>query len=430
MVMNSYYKCDFCGCTLRFRYQVGAFNIPISVYCPKCNCHISGLVDFGDGLQSIKESIIGASEIDNETSEYIIELSTEFITDKCKKSSEDDEYQFSMFLRSNPFDKERTTRRAELLQFVKDSESCIDTIENLYNLLENDRADLIRKYFLETDNPIIKSYKKKVDYYKVINKLDAMLAVKHYFNTLLRPVMPQGVFDNLYKIMNEKVPRIVSGRLRSLAEYLRHLDNDDLEAYLYRIPKFIIDYIKCVGQLIPVYDNYSNFDSLDLNMVGLSTISVDEMVVIYKKGFELLCDSVDLIVALNNIERHGSYDNFGYGKVDFAKKLNGYGSKYMKYEEVTKGNSDLYDGVKNKLNNIIRNAESHNSIRIDGFNQKITFINKHMGNTNIHKTSFLEFGKECIDLFVAVLHVWEYYYQVVKLKSVFIDRLELHYGSD
>ena len=44
MVNNSYYKCSFCGTTLRLRYQVGYFDISISIYCPKCNCHISGKI--------------------------------------------------------------------------------------------------------------------------------------------------------------------------------------------------------------------------------------------------------------------------------------------------------------------------------------------------------------------------------------------------
>ena len=340
----------------------------------------------------------------------------------------DKEPELTMFLRSNPFDEKRNIRRARLLKLAQETEYYVNTIENLYNLLENDRVDLIRKYFLESNNDIVNSYKENVDYNKVISKLDATLAIKHYVNTLLLPLMPEGVFDNIYLIMNEKVRKIVKNHSCAFVDYLNHLDSDYFETYLYRIPKFIVDYIKCVGQLIPVYDNYSTFDSLDFNENGISTISVDDLVVVYKKGYELLCDSIDLVVALSNINSHGTYDNFGYGKVNFDKKLNGYGSKFKKYEEVTANGSDLFDGMRGKLNNVIRNAEGHNSVRIDGLNQEITFINKHQGATNIYKTSFLEFGKMCIDLFVAILYNWEYFYQVVKFNSVFIDKLKLHYG--
>lgn len=35
----------------------------------------------------------------------------------------------------------------------------------------------------------------------------------------------------------------------------------------------------------------------------------------------------------------------------------------------------------------------------------------------------------CIDIFVAILYVWEYYYQFVKFQSVLIDKKPLHYGK-
>lgn len=430
MVNNSYYKCNFCGCTLRFRYQVGFFDIPVSVYCPECNCHIHGLIDLGNDPQDIKEHMIGASEIKNKEADYIVELSTEFITNKCKRSSEGDDPQFSMFLRSHPLDKERTERRARLLQLVGETYFYINTIENLYNLLENERIDLIRRYFLESENDIVKSFKEHVDYSKVVNKLDASLAIKHFVNSLLQPVMPEGAFNNIYTIMNEKVRQIIQKRPHAFKEFLiMQLDNEDFEAYLYRLPKFIVDYLKCVGQLIPIYDNYSNFDSLDLNISGISTMSIDDLVVIYKKGYELLCDSIDLVVALNNIYSHGTYDNFGYGKIDFNKKLNGYSSKFIKYEEVTNNDSIIFDGLRNKLNNIIRNAEGHNSIRINGLKQEIVFTNKHKGSTNTYTTSFLEFGKTCVDLFVAILYIWEYYYQTLKFKITLVDGVRLNYGK-
>lgn len=428
MVKNSFYKCDYCDCTLRFRYQIGAFNIPVNVYCPKCNCHISGHIDIGDDPQSIKEHIIGASEIEGDKAEYTLELSTEFLVNKCKKNKKSKKPELTMFLRSGPFDEERNMKRTRLLQLVNESGYYVNTIENLYNLLENNDVELIRKYFLERNNDFVNSLKKNIDYNGVINRLDALLAIKHYVNTLLQPLMPEGVFDGLYDIMNEKVRNVVQKHTSAFIDYLNHLNNDSFEAYLYKIPKFIVDYIKCVGQLVPVYDNYTKFDSIDLKVDGISTMSVDDMVVIYKKGFELICDSIDLVVALNNINYHGTYDNFGYGKENFDKKLNGYRSKYLKYKEVA-NEYDFFDGIRDKLNNIIRNAEGHNSIRIDGLNQTITFTNKYKEKTDTCTKTFLEFGKECIDLFATVLRIWEFYYQTLKFKAVFIDKTSLNYGK-
>ena len=120
---------------------------------------------------------------------------------------------------------------------------------------------------------------------------------------------------------------------------------------------------------------------------------------------------------------------FDEGTFDFSGKLNSYNSKYNKFDSFTKVKSDLFDGIRGVLNNVIRNAEGHNSILIDGIKQEVTFINKHKGKKNLITIPFLVFGKMCIDLYIAVLYVWEYCYQLTKLKSVIVDGVFLNYGK-
>lgn len=430
MVKNSIYKCDYCNSLLRLRYQVGFFNIPISVYCPKCNSHITGTILVDNKNVGVKEYVVGAERDDGEDFDYVIELSTEFLVDKTKAKKDFPKYPISMFLQSNPFDEDRNKRRELLLNFVGSSGYYINVIENLYNLLDENEIGLIREYYLKNDSlPFLKETRKTIDYGNIINNLDAMLATKHLFNNILAPIMPKGVFQNIYDIMNVKTRRLIKMHLASVKEFLNTLDDDFFQIYLHRIPSFIVDYIKHSDQLIPIYDNYETFDTIDLKKKGISTMSIDDMAVIYKKGYELLCDSIDLLIGLYNIETNGSYDNFGNGLSDFNEILNSYNSKYNKYEDFTKNDSNLFDGIREKLNNVIRNAEGHDSIVVNGLTQEITFVNKHKGNIKKHKTTFLEFGKECIDLFVAILYVWEYYYQFMKLKAVLIDGKPLHYGK-
>lgn len=427
MVINSYYKCSFCGTTLRFRYQVGYFNIPVSIYCPKCDCHISGKIYIDQSKPPIVESIIGSDKIDGQEAEYQVELSTEFLVNKCKKNNPD-QFDVSMFLKSDPFNEKRTQRRNSLMYLAQNVDYTVNTIENLYNLLRKNEIPLIKEYFLRADDSIMNSYGMDVDYNKINNKIDAMLAIKHYANSALSPTMPVGVFNNMYEIMNAKVRRIIQNHGNAFLEYLAFIDADYLDTYFYRMPKFFADYLKCVEQLIPIYDNYSTFDSINLSTEGVSTISIDDLSTIYKKGYELLCDSIDLVSGLYNIETCGHFDDFGTGRTDFAEKVNGFNSKFNKYKEFTHNTSDLYDGIRDKLNNVIRNAEGHNSIIINGLKQEVTFRNKHKGNTNDLTITFLKFGKACIDLYSAVLYVWEYFYQVVKFKATLIDRDKLSYG--
>lgn len=430
MTNNEYYKCDACGTTLRLRYQVGYSNIPVSIYCPKCNCHIEGKIFIDNNNSRINSSLIGASKtkINSDFADYVVELSTEFLVRKCLNDSEDNIYFPTMFIRSNPLDAKRNRRRSSLIEISNNHLAYSNVFENLFILLHNNQIKLLKNY-VKNISDFFSDDLKRIDFNCVENKLDAMLATKHFINILIMPLMADGVFNKIYDIMNVKMKRIVSNHSKGLIEFLGYLDDDYFDTYLSKIPAFIIDYLECVGQLIPVYDCYNNFGSIDLTMYGISTMSIDNMAVIYKKGYEIICDSIDLLVGLFNIENNGSFDNFvGKGVCEFSQKMSNYVSKYKKYEEVTNNNSDLFDGIRDVLDNVIRNAEGHNSIEIDGMNQIITFINRNRGCINSHKLSFLEFGKRCIDIFSAVLYIWEFYYQCAKLKSVLIDGVKLNYG--
>ena len=117
MVNNSIYKCNYCGCLLRFRYQIGAFDSPVSAYCPKCNSHIFGYMHIDNANVGIKENLVGAKLVDTDIYEYVIELSTEFLVTKCREKNDTTDFQPSMFLKSNPFDENRNKRRNSLISF-------------------------------------------------------------------------------------------------------------------------------------------------------------------------------------------------------------------------------------------------------------------------------------------------------------------------
>ena len=426
MVQNSLYKCSICGDILRLRYQVGFANIPVNIYCPKCNSHIFGTIVVDQDNIGIKEEIKNASFLkDSEEPDYVMELACEFIVDKWAKAKDFPDFPMSMFMRSNPFDSKRTEFRNNYFHIVNNRDSYVMALENIFNLLRKNKIDLLRDYLIKRNWPVFDSNELN----KISNPLDALIASKHYVNYVVHPAMVEGVFDKIHNIMNNIVPGINRKHPYAIKEFLKYLDDRKyFDVYYKRMPAFFVDYIKVAEQLAPVYDVYKVFDKVDLNKRGVSTISVDSMAVIYKKGFELLCDSIDLLIGLYNISNNGTYDNFDEGLFDFEERTNKFGSKYNKYVYFTGKTSALSDDFKDKINNTIRNAEGHNSIEIDGLNQNITFKNKNSkGVVTTYTESFLEFGKQCIDLFSTLLFVWEYYYQLLKLKYVLLDSLGLNY---
>ena len=131
MVRNSFYKCNYCNCLLRLRYQVGYFNIPINIYCPRCNCHISGMIAINNESTTISENVIGATETTEDKYDYVIELATEFLVDKYKQVDETTDIQISMFLRRGFVTPTENQRMHNLLCFVNQSDIIINKIENI-----------------------------------------------------------------------------------------------------------------------------------------------------------------------------------------------------------------------------------------------------------------------------------------------------------
>ncbi|MCH5180170.1 MAG: hypothetical protein J1F32_03030 [Erysipelotrichales bacterium] len=418
MVNNSYYICNICGCHIRLRYQLGYFDIPINIYCPECHSHISGIIVIENN--SFSENLKNAT-ITNEFSDgYKIELSTEFITDKFKKNNGIIP-ELSPFMRSNPFDTKRIEQRNRVMNIAINAHEYVQVIRNVYNLLKNNKTDLLINYLDKHNNSFINYFKKNYNFSDIKNKLDALMTTKHYVTSFLQSTIITSVSNKINAIITE-ITEIYKQNNKGFNYFLKYLEKADYFDFYYdKIPNYICKYLNELYQLIPLYDVYSIYEEVDQTNSGITTISIESMHSLYSKGYELLCDSIDILFGLHNIKNNTEYDDFGAGRESFSKKMTSYGSKFNKYKALSSIDSCFTNNILGTLDNIIRNSDAHNNFKIDGLSQSVTFLDKHKEKSKSREMSFLDFGKKCMDLYFAIIIVWEYYYQCLKLKLMFVD---------
>ena len=190
MVINKFCKCKVCGETLRIRYQIGYCKMPINLYCPKCNTHLSGSVSPEDDL-TISFSLNNVVECDEiESGGYVIELSPEFLTIKCRVNESrllPGATPFMRFCLNNDNNdlKEYEERIHRIINLAVKSKEYANQIEILFNLLNKNDISLIRNYVESLNNEYISFYRERSTLDKISTKLDYLLFIKQYTKSLI-----------------------------------------------------------------------------------------------------------------------------------------------------------------------------------------------------------------------------------------------------
>lgn len=125
---------------------------------------------------------------------------------------------------------------------------------------------------------------------------------------------------------------------------------------------------------------FDDFKSQDLENYGIATASVSDLCELYKNGYEVLCDLIEIIIAIENIDVNSSHNDFGNGKEDFKQKVLSYRSKIVKYNQLLDTNNAFSKHFIGILDNKIRNSIAHTDYTVNGLTQKIIFEDKYSGN--------------------------------------------------
>lgn len=424
MVFNKFVKCKYCGEVFNIRAQVGFTNMPINIYCPHCGSRISGefLVDKSNLPFQLN---LNASSTDEIKPPYFrIELSQEFMTFKFLKcDNENDLFIPTPFLRNFNMIGSKENETNSIISFAVNSITIAESIENLFFNFKNENYEFIRHYFLNNNESLCQYYLKHTNFNELYTKIDYLMLTKQYTYSALISITEVDEILNLVKKDFE-----YNLRKKSINYFLNFLGkNSYFETYFEeKIVKYFSEYIRLFKQVLPVFLNKKLNKSIDFETYGITTANVTDILNLYSNGYELFADAIDLAIGLDNIYERGEYDNFANGRQSFKNKMSTYTSKFNKINYFCNSdNFPICKSLNNNLSNRIRNPIAHYDWKVDGITQKILFTDKRKGlTTDLYVAELVE---KTISIFNKLYVLWEYYYQMYKIKLCKIDKIKFNY---
>ncbi|MDR0889962.1 MAG: hypothetical protein LBM28_04865 [Oscillospiraceae bacterium] len=414
MTHNQLIACDLCNTEISLRFQVGYYNIPFNIYCPKCSTHISGNIiiaqeDIGLAIELENAQKVNYKDHSLDAKYYIAELSAEFPTKKLHVRSLKD-YDLSPYMRNGQFyrDYEKamdaTREAAVFAKFIKTDWGRFKTYFELYW----NHQDSILYTRLEGE---INKYD-WIPLSKVTNDLDAAMALHQLLLTVTRVshvLHPKALpeYTAIAKLM-------FSGGA-SLNEIIRFVQEQAFELNSIEKKAFrLVDiFSKIYSQLIPVVSlkNTDCLENVDREQYGITTASFETLTDFYAKSYEWILDNIDIVIGLNNILAGRQYVNCINAK-KFSSVLS-VKNKIQKLDYID--DTEPFSKPTASLKNRIRNAIQHFDSEIDYASQKITFTDKHAGKTKKEELYLIDFAALCLENFDMIFYLLELVYNLRKV---------------
>lgn len=406
MVNNVFIQCNACKMRINLRIQMGLFDIPFHVHCPKCHSTISGKVFVEDNNINVENADIIKCD-DKEF--YSVELSAEFPTRKAihKKI---DEIELSPYMRNfflyGGEEKaiEETQKTMDFANFVN---SGLSEMKQNFELFWNDQDRILFERVTNT----IKQYP-YIPFSEVKNNFDAAVALHQLLLTTTGISIIIGK-DTLGEYT--KIGKLVIGDRSRFNQISAFIDSGkvDLNTIEKKGFKLIELFAKVYEQLIPVIalKNGDCLGNVDKNQLGIMTANFDELTDFYAKSYEWIFDNLKLILGLNNIFVRNDSTKCVNGKLyqDFIKESNGNKLKNGYIDE-----KEPFSKPINSLNNRVRNAIQHFDSDIDYETQLITFNDRNK-SVDLY---LIDFADLCIENFRIMFYVLELVYNLRKVDFI------------
>lgn len=279
MVNNVFVQCNACKMKINLRAQIGFFDIPFHVRCPKCHSTIYGKVFVEDNNINVENADI--VQCDDEEF-YSVELSAEFPTRKAthKKIYE---VELSPYMRnlllygSNEKAIEETQKTMYFANFVK---SGLSEMKQNFELFWNNQDKIL--FARVTD--MIKQYS-YIPFSEVNNDFDAAVALHQLLLTttgisIIIGKDTLGEYTKIGKLVIED-----RNHLTQISEFIVNskIDFNSIETKGFKLIEL---FAKVYEQLIPVIalKNGDCLENVDKNQFGIMTANFDELTDSYARG--------------------------------------------------------------------------------------------------------------------------------------------------
>lgn len=403
MVNNYFVQCNACKMKINLRTQMGLFDIPFHVHCPKCHSTIYGKIFVEDN--NIKVENADITQCDDEEF-YSVELSAEFPTRKAiyKKICE---VELSPYMRNHIFygsDEKAMKKTQETMYFANFVKSGLREMKQNFELFWNNQEMILFPRIKDMVNQY-----PHIPFSEVNNNFDAAVALHQLLLTttgisIIIGKESLGEYTEIGKLVIGNTDHITQ-----IIEFIinNKIDFNNIEAKGFKLIEL---FAKVYEQLIPVIalKNGDCFENVDKNQFGIMTANFDELTDFYAKSYEWIFDNLKMILGLNNI----------FVRNDSAKCVNG--KTYQDFIGESNGNKmntgyidekEPFSRPISSLKNRVRNAIQHFDSDINYETQLITFKDR---NKSV-ELYLIEFADLCIENFRIMFYVLELVYNLRKL---------------
>lgn len=403
MVSNVFVQCNACKMKINLRAQIGLFDIPFHVHCPKCHSTIYGKVFVEDNNINVENADV--IQCDDEEF-YSVELSAEFPTRKAlyKKIYE---VELSPYIRNHIFygsNEVAINKTQETMYFANFVKSGLSEMKQNFELLWNNQDKIL---FERIKNMINQhSY---IPLSEVNNNFDAVIALHQLLLTTTGISIIIGR-DSLGEYT--EIGKLVIGSRNHFTQINDFIINGkiDFSSIETKGFKLIELFAKVYEQLIPVIalKNGVCLENVDKKQYGIMTANFDELTDFYAKSYEWIFDNLKIILGLNNIFVRDDSTKCVNGKTyqDFIRESNGNKMKNGYIDE-----KEPFSRPISSLNNRVRNAIQHFDSSIDYETQLITFNDRNK-SVDLY---LIDFADLCIENFRIMFYILELVYNLRKL---------------
>lgn len=403
MVSNMFVQCNACKMKINLRHQMGFFDIPFHVHCPKCGSTIYGKIFVEDNNINVQNAdIIQCDDLEF----YSVELSAEFPTRKAtyKKIGE---VELTPYMRNHIFygsDEKAMKKTQEAMYFANFVKSGLSEMKQNFELFWHNQDEIL---FPRIKN-ILNKYP-HIPFAEVNNDFDAAVALHQLLLTTTGISIIIGK-DSLGEYT--EVGKLVIGSKNHITQITEFINNSkiDFDSLERKGFKLIESFAKVYEQLIPVIalKNGDCLENVDKNQFGIMTANFDELTDFYAKSYEWIFDNLKVILGLNNIFVRNDSTKCVNGKSyqDFMGESNG---NKMKNGYIDK--KEPFGKPISSLNNRVRNAIQHFDSDIDYETQLITFNDRNR-SVDLY---LIDLADLCIENFRMMFYILELVYNLRKL---------------
>lgn len=404
MTHNQMITCKFCNTHIRLRITMGYFNIPFNIICPKCGTEIHGEIKLknmkNDSLFNFPVKIINAN-LNNDISMsncYVAELSAEFPTKKLYFHT--GEQDLTPYLRSVQIIGEDNYENIQkTLAFSKFIENDWENLKAQIKLYQNGNFNILKtnlKHQFSTNN-----------------EHDALMALHQKLITSFNKIFPETTL-NEYTSLAKKIFNIYLNKKDTITEFINKLETEGVLANIEKkeldiLSYFCDNYLKFMPALLLKISNRK----IDYNQLGISTIGLNELKAFYTNTYEYILSNLDIIIALNNIEKRGNtcdFINENIKSFDYLSK-----NKYQKIELI---DNDEPFSISIDLNNRIRNSIAHFNDDYKSTTQMLTFIDNYNNKNKVTNIFLIQLAEMCIENLYIIFYINEIVYNLRKIQLI------------